>query len=68
MPKQIGDLILYNVEELSQLFDVQQATIRKYLREKKIEGRKLARKWYVTEYALHEYFNSSDSDKVYMDR
>jgi len=57
MPKQIGDLKLFDVEELSQLFGIRQATIRKYLRDGKLRGRKLARKWYIPENALQKYFD-----------
>lgn len=32
-------------------------TIRTYLREGKIKGRKLGVQWYVTEKALHNYFD-----------
>jgi len=56
MSKHIGDMILYNVEELSEMLDVQPATIRKYLRTGKIFGKKLARRWYVTGDSLKDYF------------
>jgi excisionase family DNA binding protein len=56
MPVKIGDLTLYTVEELSELFDVQAKTIRRMLRDGEIKGRKLARRWYTTEEELKEYF------------
>ena len=56
MTKQIGDLILYDVDELSEILGVHAITIRKYLREGKIHARKLARRWYVTEENMKEYF------------
>jgi excisionase family DNA binding protein len=56
MPVEIGDLTLYTVEELSELFDVQAKTIRRMLRDGEIKGRKLARRWYTTEEELREYF------------
>ncbi len=57
MPVKIGeDLVLYTVEELSELFDVQAKTIRRMLRDGEIKGRKLARRWYTTEEELKEYF------------
>jgi excisionase family DNA binding protein len=56
MPVKIGDLTLYTVEELSELFDVQAKTIRRMLRDGDIKGRKLARRWYTTEEELKEYF------------
>ena len=59
--KKIGDLTLYDVEELSKLLGVQEKTIRAILRDGKLKGRKLARRWYVTEESLREYFQESDA-------
>ena len=58
--KKVGDLVLYDVEELSSLLGVQETTIRAILREGRLKGRKFARKWYVTEESLREYFQESD--------
>ena len=57
MPKQIGDLTLYSVDDLHQQLGMSKMTIRTYLREGKIRGRKLGVSWYVTEEALRDYFN-----------
>jgi len=58
MPKKLSDnLILYDVEELSRVLDIQERTIREMLKEGKLKGRKLARKWYVTEEELQRYFS-----------
>ncbi len=63
MPKKLSeDLVLYDVEELSKTLAIQERTIRALLREGKIKGRKLARKWYVTEQSLQEYFSQSEPD------
>jgi excisionase family DNA binding protein len=56
MPRQIGDLTLYSVEDLHQQLGLSKMTIRAYLRDGKIRARKLGVKWYVTETALREYF------------
>ena len=56
----VGGLVLYDVETLSKLLDVQERTIRKYLREGRLKGRKLARKWYITEESLQAYFEQSE--------
>lgn len=62
MPKQIGNLTLYSVDDLHQQLGLSKMTIRAYLRDGKIRARKLGVKWYVTEEALREYFNEpSDS-------
>jgi excisionase family DNA binding protein len=63
MPKSIGELALYTVEELAEILDVQERTIRTYLRDGLIQGRKLARRWYVTEDALKDYFEQPEPDQ-----
>lgn len=61
MPKQIGDLVLYSVNDLHEKLGLSKMTIRAYLREGKIRARKLGVQWYVTEEALREYFGESSS-------
>lgn len=56
MSKQIGTLTLYSVDDLHDQLGLSKMTIRAYLREGKIRGRKLGVKWYVTEEALRDYF------------
>lgn len=68
MPKQVGNLTLYSVDDLHEQLGLSKMTIRAYLREGKIRARKLGVQWYVTEEALREYFaeptkSSSDSKK-----
>ncbi len=63
MPKNIGALKLYSVEELSEMLDIQETTIRKYLREGKLKGKKLARRWYVSEESLTEYFRADEPEE-----
>ena len=60
MPKQIGSLKLYTVEELSELLEVQEKTLREYLRDGKLQGRKMAGRWYVTEDQIREYFEEPE--------
>ena len=60
MSIKVGDLTAYNVEELSELLGVQDKTIRAMLQAGKLKGRKLARRWYVTDEALKEYFQEAE--------
>lgn len=60
MPKMIGSLALYTVEELSETLEIQERTLREYLREGRLKGRKLARRWYVSEDNIREYFNEGE--------
>jgi len=62
MPKTIGDIRLYSVDELSELLSIQETTIRKYLRDGKLKGRKLAKRWYVSEESLADYFRQQETE------
>ncbi len=57
MPKQVGNLTLFSVDDLHEQLGLSKMTIRAYLRDGKIRARKLGVKWYVTEEALREYFD-----------
>lgn len=57
MPKKIGDLTLYSVDDLHEQLGISKMTLRTYLREGRIRGRKLGVSWYVTEEAIREYFD-----------
>ena len=64
MPIKVSEsLVLYDVAELAKLLDVQEVTVRKLFRAGKIRGRKLARKWYVTEDLLQEYFSQPEPER-----
>ncbi len=56
MSIELGKVTLFTVEELAERLDVQERTIREYLREGKLQGRKLAGRWYVTDEAIADYF------------
>ncbi len=60
MPKKIGSLTLYSVDDLHELLGLSKMTIRAYLRDGKIKGRKLGVQWYVTEDAIRNYFEEPD--------
>lgn len=56
MSIQVGDMKLYDVEELAEMLYLGLPTIRRYLREGKLKGKKLAKRWYVSEDSIKEYF------------
>lgn len=62
MPIQAGDLKLYEVKELAQLLAIQERTVRKLFRDGTLKGRKLAKKWYITEESLKDYFSQAEPD------
>ena len=61
MSIQVGDMKLYDVEELAEMLDVGLPTIRRYLRQGRLKGKKLAKRWYVSEENLKEYFQPEAS-------
>lgn len=61
--KQVGDLKLYSVEDLSELLGVSVKTIQQYLKDGKLKGRKFALRWYVTEEALRAYFSQKQEEE-----
>ncbi len=67
MPKKIGSLTLYSVDDLHELLGISKMTLRAYLREGRLKGRKLGVQWYVTEESIRNYFaeeeESSENEK-----
>ena len=61
MPRKIGSLTLFSVDDLHEQLGISKMTIRAYLREGRIKGRKLGVKWFVTEEAIRDYFNQEES-------
>lgn len=59
MAKKIGSLTLYSVDDLHEQLGISKMTIRAYLREGRLKGRKLGVQWYVTEDAIRDYFNEA---------
>lgn len=61
MPRKIGSLTLYSVDDLHELLGISKMTLRTYLREGKLKGRKMGVQWFVTEEAIRDYFNQEQS-------
>ena len=64
MSIQVGDMKLYEVEELAEMLNVGEPTIRRYLREGRLKGKKLAKRWYVSEEALKDYFQPQEVSEL----
>ena len=56
MPRKIGDLVFFELPELAEKLGCHINTLRRYLRQGRIKGRKIGAKWLVSEDALREYF------------
>jgi len=50
-----GNLVVYTVADLSKLLNTTPQTVRKYINEGKIKGRKIGRQWLVDEEAVREF-------------
>ena len=61
--KQIGDIKFYDVQEIAKAFDMTPQSVRKFIREGRIKGRKVGTRWYVTEEAIRDYLTGVDNDK-----
>jgi excisionase family DNA binding protein len=58
MPVQIGDMMLYNVQDLAEMLETSESTIRRCLRDGTLTGKKMGRRWYVADDSLQEYFRA----------
>ena len=60
MPIQLGNLTLFSVDELSKKFHLNPVTVRRLFREGRLQGRKVGKRWYLTEEALRSYFDKAE--------
>lgn len=64
MPIKLGELTLFDVQELSKKFNLNPVTVRNYMRTGRLRGRKVGKKWYITEEALQDYFKLPGKEKT----
>lgn len=62
MPRKIGSLTLYSVDDLHEMLGISRLTLRNYFRTGRLKGRKLGVSWYITEESLREYFEGGSPD------
>lgn len=55
------ELKIYTVPELVKLFQLNPQSVRKYLKEGRLKGRKVGTKWLVTEDAIREFLNGDSN-------
>ncbi len=63
MPKHIGNLILYDLEELSNELDITVFSLREYIKKGRLRAQKMGKKYFVTQDSINEYFNTSDFEE-----
>lgn len=56
MPIQLGNIVLFDVRELAKKFGMSPVTVRIHFRQGKLKGRKVGKRWYITEDSLRDYF------------
>ena len=59
MPSKIRDIILYSVPELSQALNVTTVTVRKYLKQGKLKGKKVMGRWFISGEEVTEFFTNT---------
>jgi len=59
MPNKIRDTNLFSVPELSQKLNVTTVTIRNYLKQGKLKGKKVMGKWFILGEDVKEFFKDS---------
>ena len=65
MTNKIRDVTLYSVPELSQKLNVTTVTIRKYLKQGKLKGKKVMGKWFILDEDITEFFQDSEETDSY---
>lgn len=67
--KTIAGIEMYEVEDLMDQLNLSRYTVRNYLKDGKLKGRKIGIRWYVSEDNLAEFLNKSqaevDLDKMF---
>jgi predicted site-specific integrase-resolvase len=56
MPISISGLNLYSVPELSKMLNVTTVSIRNYIKQGHLKGRKVMGRWFVSENDFEEFF------------
>ena len=59
---QVRNTVAYDLVELSKMLKVTQRTLRNYIQEGKLQAFKLGLRYYVTQRALDEYFDTPASE------
>ncbi len=60
MPKQVGDITLYTVLELSKLLDVTEVTLRRYIKSGRLKAKTIGGAYHISEEALKEFIDNGD--------
>lgn len=61
MPKKIGNIVMYNSKEISELLGLTEQSVRAYFRRGILKGKKIGNNWYISNKDLKEYLLSHDN-------
>lgn len=62
MPIRLEGITLYTVKDIEELLGVGNSTVRRYIGEGRLQGRKMARRWYIPAQNLLDYFRQSSQE------
>ena len=62
MPVRLEGMTLYTVKDIELLLGIGNSTVRRYISDGRLKGRKMARRWYVPAESLLEYFQETDQE------
>ena len=62
MPIRLEGMTLYTVKDLAALLGLGDSTVRRYIKDGRLKGRKMARRWYVPAESVLEYFKETDTE------
>jgi len=63
MSIQMGNLILFDVQDISKKLKLNPVTVMRFFRTGRLKGRKMGKRWYLTEEALRDYFKEPGSSQ-----
>lgn len=62
MPEQIGEVKIYSIKEISERLDISPATVRRYIKDGRLVGKKVGHKFFITEEALLALLTSPEDN------
>jgi excisionase family DNA binding protein len=64
MPLRFDGLKVYTLPELSKKLNISTLTLRKYVREGRLKGQKIARRWLVTEEDAKKFLSGTSGEEA----
>lgn len=61
MTKNIGNIKLFDLDQIAEMLGVTKVTLRSYIKNGKLKGRKVGIRWYVTEEHLNNFLHSTET-------